>query len=67
MAVERRCPGTELIAPSDRGSRYASEHYQRVLAKHAITCRMSRRGNCSDNASMESLFANLKKSGPRGV
>lgn len=61
MAVQRRCPGEELMAHSDRGSQYASEHYQRLLAKHGITCSMSRRGNCYDNAPMESFFATLKK------
>ncbi|MBI5761389.1 MAG: transposase [Planctomycetales bacterium] len=45
----------------DRGVQYASEHYQRVLSEHAITCSMSRTGNCWDNAPMESFFATLKK------
>ena len=48
-------------ALTDRGSQYASEHYQRLLAKHGITCSMSRRGDCWDNAPMESFFASLKK------
>jgi transposase InsO family protein len=61
MAVSRRLPGTGLVAHSDRGSQYASEHYQRLLAGHGITCSMSRRGNCWDNAPMESFFASLKK------
>jgi transposase InsO family protein len=61
MAVGRRCPGEGLVAHSDRGSQYASEHYQRVLASQGITCSMSRRGNCWDNAPMESFFASLKK------
>lgn len=61
MAVRRRCPGAELMAHSDRGSQYASEHYQRELAKQGITCSMSRRGNCYDNSPMESFFASLKK------
>ncbi len=61
MAVERRCPGAELVAHSDRGSQYASDHYQRLLANQGITCSMSRRGNCWDNAPMESFFASLKK------
>jgi putative transposase len=61
MAVGRRCPGEGLVAHSDRGSQYASEHYRRVLASHGITCSMSRRGNCWDNAPMESFFASLKK------
>jgi transposase InsO family protein len=50
-----------LVAHSDRGSQYASEHYQRRLRDERIVCSMSRRGNCWDNAPMESLFASLKK------
>ena len=61
MAVSRRLPGAGLAAHSDRGSRYASEHYRRLLALGGITCRMSRRANCRDNAPMESFFASLKK------
>jgi putative transposase len=61
MAVSQRLPGAGLVAHSDRGSQYASEHYQRVLASHGITCSMSRRANCWDNAPMESFFASLKK------
>jgi putative transposase len=61
MAVSRRRPGEGLVAHSDRGSQYASEHYQRALAGHRITCSMSRRANCWDNAPMESFFATLKK------
>jgi len=61
MAVKQRFPDDGLVAHSDRGSQYASEHYQRVLAKQGITCSMSRKGNCYDNAPMESFFATLKK------
>ena len=61
MALARRLPGEGLVAPSDRGSRYASEHYQGLLARHGIVCSMSRRANCWDNAPMESYFASLKK------
>jgi putative transposase len=50
-----------LIAHSDRGSQYASEHYRRRLGEERIACSMSRRGNCWDNAPMESFFASLKK------
>ena len=53
--------GSSLVAHSDRGSQYASEHYQRRLKEERITCSMSRRGNCWDNAAMESFFASLKK------
>jgi putative transposase len=61
MAVARRLPAEELLAHSDRGSQYASDHYQSLLAKHGIVCSMSRRGDCWDNAPMESFFASLKK------
>ena len=61
MAVSRRLPGEGLVAHSDRGSQYASEHYRRVLSGRGITCSMSRRANCWDNAPMESFFATLKK------
>ncbi len=64
MALARRLKGSSssaLVAHSDRGSQYASEHYQRRLREERITCSMSRRGNCWDNAAMESFFASLKK------
>ncbi len=61
MAVSRRLPGEGLVAHSDRGSQYVGEHYRRLLAGHEITCSMSRRANCWDNAPMGSLFASLKK------
>jgi putative transposase len=60
MAIRRRCPGTSLLHHSDRGSTYASEDYQKLLKTHGITCSMSRRGNCIDNAAMESWFSTLK-------
>jgi putative transposase len=66
MALSRRQPGAGLVAHSDRGSQYASEHYQRLLAGREVTCSMSRRGNCWDNAPMESFFASLKKELTRG-
>jgi transposase InsO family protein len=61
MAVQKRLPGEGLLAHSDRGSQYASEHYQLLLAGHGIECSMSRRANCWDNAPAESFFASLKK------
>jgi transposase InsO family protein len=61
MAVQRRLPGAGLLGHSDRGSQYASEHYQRLLARHGIVCSMSRKADCWDNAPMESFFASLKK------
>ena len=61
MAVRRRLPGAGLVAHSDRGSQYASDHDQRVPERHGITCSMSRVGQCGDNAPVESFFANLKR------
>jgi transposase InsO family protein len=61
MAIHRELPGEGLVAHSDRGVQYASEHYQNLLRRHDITCSMSRKGNCWDNAPMESFFATLKK------
>lgn len=61
MALQGQLPDTPLTVHSDRGVQYASEHYQRLLQRHGITCSMSRKGNCWDNAPMESFFATLKK------
>jgi putative transposase len=60
MALKRRCPDAGLLHHSDQGSTYASEDYQRVLDAHGITCSMSRRGDCYDNAVMEAFFSSLK-------
>jgi putative transposase len=61
MALRRRLPGAGLLAHSDRGSQYASEHYQHLLGKHGIECSMSGVGQCWDNAPVESFFASLKR------
>jgi putative transposase len=61
MAVQRRLPGEGLLTHTDRGSQYASDHYQRFLKKHGIECSMSGVAQCWDNAPMESFFASLKK------
>jgi putative transposase len=60
MAIRRRRPGAGLLAHSDRGSQYASDHYQRALAAEGIVCSMSGVGQCWDNAPMESFFGRLK-------
>jgi transposase InsO family protein len=60
MAIRRRQPPRGLIQHSDRGAQYASEPYQAILARHGLRCSMSRRGNCLDNAPMESFFGSLK-------
>lgn len=61
MAVQRRCPEPGLLHHSDRGSTYTCEDYQAYLATRGITCSMSRRADCYDNAVMESFFATVKK------
>jgi putative transposase len=60
MAIRHRQPPRGLIHHSDRGVQYASEPYQAILARHGLRCSMSRRGNCLDNAPMESFFGSLK-------
>jgi putative transposase len=60
MAIRHRQPPRGLIQHSDRGVQYASEPYQAILARHGLRCSMSRRGNCLDNAPMESFFGSLK-------
>jgi putative transposase len=60
MALKRRCPDSGLLHHSDQGCTYASEAYQAVLDAHGIVCSMSRRGNCHDNAVMESFFSTVK-------
>lgn len=59
-AVKRRCPNAGLLHHSDRGSPYASDDYQKGLEDHGIVCSMSGKGNCYDNAAMESFFSTLK-------
>jgi putative transposase len=61
MAVQRRCPEPGLLHHSDRGSTYTCEDYQTYLTARGITCSMSRRADCYDNAVMESFFATVKK------
>jgi putative transposase len=60
MALKRRCPDAGLLHHSDQGCTYASEDYQRTLDADGITCSMSRRGNCYDNAVMEAFFSSVK-------
>jgi putative transposase len=61
MAVARRHPGAGLLHHSDRGVQYASDDYQRLLAERGITCSMSNKGDCYDNAVMESFWGTLKR------
>jgi putative transposase len=60
MALKRRCPEAGLLHHSDQGCTYASEDYRARLEQHGITCSMSRRGNCYDNAVIESWFSTVK-------
>ncbi len=60
LALKRRQPAAGLLHHSDQGSPYASEDYQRVLEAHGIVGSMSRRGNCLDNAAIESWFSTVK-------
>jgi len=56
----RRGKPTELLHHSDQGSQYTSEDFQQLLTDQGITCSMSRRGDCWDNAAIESFFSTLK-------
>jgi transposase InsO family protein len=58
MAINRR--GVPQIVHSDRGSTYATWVYRDLIRKHQIRQSMSRKGDCWDNAPMESLFHSLK-------
>jgi putative transposase len=60
MALWRRQPTGALLHHSDRGIQYAACEYQRLLTEHDIACSMSRKGNCWDNAVVESFFHTLK-------
>jgi transposase InsO family protein len=60
MALKACEPNPGLIHHSDRGSQYAANDYRKLLRARRITCSMSRKGNCWDNAVAESFFATLK-------
>ena len=57
---QRRPPKGQLIHHSDRGSQYAANDYRKRLHARGITCSMSRKGDCWDNAVVESFFGSLK-------
>lgn len=61
MALEHRQPPAGLIHHSDRGVQYASESYRQRLAAAGVVPSMSRRGNCYDNALIESFWSSLKR------
>jgi putative transposase len=59
MALDQRQPEPGLLHHSDRGTTYASARYQDALDQNQIVCSMSRKGNCWDNAVVESFFSTL--------
>ena len=60
MALFRRKINSRVLLHSDRGSQYASDNFQKLLRDNNIECSMSRKGDCWDNAAMESFFHSLK-------
>jgi putative transposase len=60
MALAQRRPAQALIVHSDRGSQFASAAYRQVLAQYGLVASMSRKGNCYDNAFIESFWSSLK-------
>jgi len=60
MAMWRRKRPSGVIIHSDRGSQYCSHQYQQLLHKHGLICSMSKRGDCYDNAAMESWNHSFK-------
>ena len=61
QALARRRPKAGLLHHSDRGCQYTSKAYRKRLEQTAIIASMSRKGNCWDNAAMESFFGTLKE------
>lgn len=60
MALWHRCPPAKLLVHTDRGVQYASGDYRQALGEAGLIASMSRKGNCYDNATMESFWATLK-------
>lgn len=60
-ALEQRLPQSGIVHHSDRGSQYGSNEFQMMLRRHGIVCSMSGRGNCYDNAVVESFFSTMKR------
>lgn len=65
MAVDHRKPKGEIIHHSDQGSQYASDSFRRELKLNRITPSMSHKGDCYDNAVVESFFKSLKAEIPK--
>ena len=61
MALWRRNPKQQVIVHSDQGSQYTSYDWQSFLQSHDLKGSMSRKGNCHDNAVVESFFGKLKR------
>lgn len=66
MAIWRRKRPQGVIVHSDRGSQYCSVEYQALLAENKLICSMSKKGDCFDNAAMESWKGSLKVEGIHG-
>ena len=62
MAIKNKRPNQQLIVHSDRGSQYCSHAYYKIIKQHKLKGSMSRRGNCFDNAPIESFWGILKNS-----
>jgi transposase InsO family protein len=60
MALWHRKPPRNLIVHSDRGSQYCALEYQKLFVQHGLICSMSKRGDCFDNAAMESWNHSFK-------
>ena len=60
QTIGRFRPEQGLLLHSDRGSQYCSKAYQDIIEKNGFVCSMSRKGNCWDNAPMESFWGKLK-------
>lgn len=60
QAIGRYRPAAGMLLHSDRGSQYCSNKYQEIIKKNGFICSMSRKGNCWDNAPMESFWGKLK-------
>ena len=60
MALAQRRPIKPLIIHSDRGAQFASAAYRHTLAQHGLLASMARKGNCYDNAFVESFWSSLK-------
>ena len=60
MAVSQRDLKDNALIHSDRGVQYRGNEYQETIKAHGMRCSMSRKGNCWDNAVMESFFSRLK-------